>query len=452
MWTEEEEYLTLSLMIVLDVKKTLPWIVFLIFFAVLNETMFNVSTPAIAAEFGLSPTGVSWMMTTFIVFFGVGSVVFGRLSDLFSLKRLITIGVLIYAAGSLVGFCFQGSYPLILTARALQGIGGSAIPALVMVIVARYFAPEVRGALFGSIGSIIAVALGLGPVFGGFVSGTFHWTWLFLVPLVTLAGVPFLNKLLPDETHPPGHIDLLGAALMTLGLGSLIIWLTYPDWTWLTVGLALMALFVVRIYRAKEPFIQPDLLGNVPFRRGVVTSLFLFGVVIGVFFILPLMLNKLQGLDSTAIGLLLFPGAISGVFFGPVSGRLADARGNRFVVWIGVTLVVVSLVTAAFLLKQNPWVLSGALLFTYVGFSFLQTGLINAVSQTLPVEETGVGMGLFNLVAILAGALGTAAVAKILEAQILSYDGILLVFAGAAAAAGSWYASTLKRSALPSAG
>ena len=148
-------------MYTLDVKKTLPWILYLIFFAVLNETVFNVSTPAITAQYGLTPTGVSWMMTTFIVFFGVGSVIFGRLSDLFSLKRLISIGIVVYAAGSLLGFGGQTSYPVVLVARALQGIGGSAIPALVMVIVARYFAPEVRGRLFGSIGAIVSVALGL---------------------------------------------------------------------------------------------------------------------------------------------------------------------------------------------------------------------------------------------------------------------------------------------------
>ena len=107
----------------LDVKKTLPWILFLIFFAVLNETVFNVSIPAIALQYGLSPTGVSWMMTTFIVFFGVGSVVFGRLSDLFSLKRLIVVGIVIYASGSLMGFLFQFSYPLVIVARVEEQMG-----------------------------------------------------------------------------------------------------------------------------------------------------------------------------------------------------------------------------------------------------------------------------------------------------------------------------------------
>ena len=79
----------------IDARKALPWIVFLVFFGVLNETVFNVSTPAIARQYTLSPSGVSWVMTTFIVFFGLGSVIYGKLSDIFSLKRLIVIGVLV---------------------------------------------------------------------------------------------------------------------------------------------------------------------------------------------------------------------------------------------------------------------------------------------------------------------------------------------------------------------
>ncbi len=436
----------------LDVKKTLPWILFLIFFAVLNETVFNVSVPAIAQQYSLTPTGVSWMMTTFIVFFGVGSVIFGRLSDLFSLKKLIIWGVVTYATGSLVGFLFQAWYPLVIVGRGLQGIGGSAIPALVMVVVARYFAPEVRGALFGSIGSIVSVALGVGPVIGGFVAGSLHWTYLFLLPLATLAAIPFLAKELPEEESRPGKVDLIGATLMTLGIGSFIVYLTYPEWPWIVASVALLAGFAVRILLAKEPFIHPALFANRPFSAGVVTSLFLFGVFIGIFFLLPLLFHKVHNLDTSTIGLILFPGAISGVLFGPIGGRLADKRGNRFVMLIGVGLVAASFVATAFLLGVSPWYISGVLLLTYVGFSFLQTGLINSVSQTLSEEDTGVGMGMFNLVGILAGAIGTAAVAKILEAGLLSFEGILLSFALAVAVAGTWYALTLRRpSTLPEA-
>jgi len=85
-----------------DHRKLVPWIVYLIFFAVLNETVFNVSTPMIAKQFALTPSGVSWMMTIFMVFFGIGSVIYGRLADIFSLRALILVGVLIYSAGSVM--------------------------------------------------------------------------------------------------------------------------------------------------------------------------------------------------------------------------------------------------------------------------------------------------------------------------------------------------------------
>lgn len=434
-------------MISLDVKKTLPWILFLIFFAVLNETVFNISIPVIQKDFSLSPTGVSWMMTSFIVFFGVGSVVFGRLSDLFSLKRLIMMGVVIYNIGSLVGFIGQTSYAAVLVGRSLQGIGCSAIPALVMVIVARYFAPEVRGQLFGSIGSIIAVALGVGPVFGGFVTQYLHWTWLFLVPLATLVALPALNKILPSEERKPGGIDFLGAALIIVGLGSLIVFLTYPEWPWLVGGLALLALFIVRILTTKEPFVDPKLFTRGPYLAGVLTALGLWAILIGFFFVMPILFKNLKSLDSQSISLLLFPGAISGVFFGPISGRVADKKGNRFALILGTVLTVVGLFTAALLLAFNEWFVSAALLLVYIGFSFLQTGLINAVSQTLPEHETGVGMGVFNLIGILAGAVGTALVARAIEVKLLDYTGLLMVLAGGTLVVVGLYTVTLKKPA-----
>ncbi|MBO0783430.1 MAG: MFS transporter, partial [Ktedonobacteraceae bacterium] len=129
----------------MKVKKLVPWIIYLIFFAVLNETVFNVSTPLIAKQFSLTPSGVSWMMTIFMIFFGIGSVIYGKLSDIYSLRRLIITGIVIYSLGSIMGFALQLSYPLVIVARAIQGMGASAIPALIFVVVARSFAEAERG-------------------------------------------------------------------------------------------------------------------------------------------------------------------------------------------------------------------------------------------------------------------------------------------------------------------
>jgi DHA2 family metal-tetracycline-proton antiporter-like MFS transporter len=152
------------------------------------------------------------------------------------------------------------------------------------------------------------------------------------------------------------------------------------------------------------------------------------------------MLHKIHGLDTGKIGLVLFPGAISSVFVGPWAGSLADRKGNPFVVAIGLSLVLASMVLMAFFLGVSYLVIGTALLLTNVGFAFFQTAMANSVSQTLGQHETGIGMGVFNLVGIISGALGTALVGKVLDggwletpflptvSQGYTYSNLMLLF------------------------
>jgi DHA2 family metal-tetracycline-proton antiporter-like MFS transporter len=403
----------------MNANKLVPWIIYLIFFAVLNETVFNVSTPLIAKQFSLTPAGVSWMMTIFLVFFGIGSVIYGKLSDIYSLRSLIIIGIVIYNIGSIMGFALQFSYPLVIVARAIQGIGASAIPALIFVVAARYFADAERGKIFGFITSTISLAIGLGPVVGGFVAGTFHWSYLFLISLLILIALPFLRRRLPQEPRREGTVDIPGATLVALTVGALVVFLNFSEWYYLAAFALMLVLFILRMRTASDPFIKPSLFKNAKFRTGVVVGFCLFSIVIGFLFLIPLMLNDIYALNASQIGLILFPGAISSVVFGPIGGNLADRKGNNFVVSIGLLLLIASMILISFLMGVSPLVVAAALLLTYVGFSLSQTAMINSVSQTLPEHETGVGMGLFNLVSIISGALGTALVGKILSGKWL---------------------------------
>jgi MFS transporter, DHA2 family, metal-tetracycline-proton antiporter len=407
-----------------DRGKLVPWIIYLIFFAVLNETVFNVSTPMIARQFALTPSGVSWMMTIFMVFFGIGSVIYGKLADIFSLRTLILVGVVIYNVGSILGFALQSSYPLVIAARAIQGAGGSAIPALVFVVVARYFDPSERGKIFGFITSMISFAIGLGPVIGGFVSGTLSWSWLFLIPVLMLVAIPFLNRELPRESRREGTVDVLGAALVALAVGALIVFLNFSRWYYLAAFLGLVSLLVVRIRTARDPFIQPSLFANARFRSGMIVGFCLFAIVIGTIFLIPLMLADVYRLTTAQIGLILFPGAMSSVVFGPIAGTLSDRRGTSFVVAVGLGFLVASIVILSFLLSVSALVVAAALLLTYSGFSLFQTAMMNAVSQTLAEHETGIGMGLFNLVGIISGAVGTALVGKVLTGGWLDFPAV----------------------------
>jgi DHA2 family metal-tetracycline-proton antiporter-like MFS transporter len=418
------------------------WLTYLIFFAVLNETVFNVSTPTIAAQFGLSAASVSWVMTIFMVFFGIGSVIYGKLADLYSLRRLIEFGTWLYCAASLFGFLVRDSYPLVVIARGLQAMGASAIPALCFVCIARYVPEAGRGKVFGFITSIISVSIGIGPVIGGLVSGQLHWALLFLMPLPTLIALPFLRKALPVEPSREGRVDVIGALLVAGTVGLLVLYLNFVTTAYLVALVVTAAAMVLWLRHCAHPFIDPALFRNLRFRSGIFVGMTLFSVALGVFFLIPLMLTAVHALSTDQIGLLLFPGAISAVWFGPFAGGLADKRGNVFVVTIGVLLLAGSMALMALLLGFTYWVVLVAMFANYAGFTMYQTAMVNAVSQTLPPEQSGIGMGLFNLISIVSGALGATIVGKTLDGQWLdrglvslsrnsegfAYSDILVVF------------------------
>lgn len=399
-------------------KKVVPWIIYVIFFSVINETVFNVSTPSIAEQFNLEPSEVSWVVTICILMFGIGTVIYSKLADIYSMRKLMILGILTYVGGSAIGFIFQSWYLAVIFGRAVQGAGGAAIPALVMILVAKHFSQEERGKLFGIITSIVSLAVGIGPVIGGFVSAHFHWSFLFFISLFTLVSIPAFNKLLPKESEGNGKMDIPGGILLAIGVSTLIVFFTEMNIWFLVVSVVFLIWFVFHIRRVDSPFVEPSLFKNNVYRSGLLIGFLVFCTVFGILFIIPLMLNKIYGLSTDTIGLVMFPGAISGVFFGTLAGNLTVKQGSHKVVYLGLGLISVSLLLVSVLIGQWVWLLATSLILMYIGFSFLQTALAESITQILPPQEIGVGMGFYNLTSCLAGSIGTAIIAKIVEVLI----------------------------------
>ncbi|WP_245596741.1 MFS transporter [Shimazuella kribbensis] len=425
-----------------NMQRLVPWIVYIIFFAVLNETVFNVSTPNIASQFKLNPSQVSWIITIFIIFFGMGSVIYGKLSDAFSIKKLITFGILLYSISSVIGFAFHNSYPIVIVSRALQGAGASAIPALVMIIIARYYSKEQRGKLFGIITSVVSFAIGIGPVLGGYISGTYHWSYLFIIPVFSLVALPFFHRILPNEQSSGGKLDIIGTILMGIVVSSLILYLTETHWFYIPVFFVALIWFIFHIRRVKNPFVEPALFSNRLYRNALIIGFLIFSTVMGMMFVLPLMFDELYQLNTQTIGLIMFPGAFSAVIFGTVAGNLTVKKGSHFVVYLGLGLITLSLFLQASVIGLWVWFIGMALIIQYIGFSFLQTALIESVTNILPNKQIGVGMGFYNLISFVSGAIGTALVSRAMESSILKiaihplisnpnaylYSNIMLIF------------------------
>lgn len=122
-------------------KGAFAWLGFLVFFSVLNETVFNVALPDIARQFHVEPSTANWVNTGFMLSFAIGSFVYGKISDLYGIKKMLIIGIVTYGSGSMLGLAAHACLPAVIAARFIQGAGASAIPALVMVMIVRYSMP-----------------------------------------------------------------------------------------------------------------------------------------------------------------------------------------------------------------------------------------------------------------------------------------------------------------------
>ena len=394
-------------------KITFP-LSFIIFFSVLNGMMFQVAIPDISAEYNLLPSEVSWVMTGYILVFAVGALIYGKLADIYPAKRLITIGLVLMNAGSVLGL-FSTWYPMLIIARLIQAGGGAAIPALAMIVVTRYFPANLRGNMLGIIASTVALAAGLGPIMGGFISDMFSWKYLFLFSLATIFAIPSLRSILPAEKKMPDTFDSLGAVLIGGGSSSLLIFVTMGNKWFLAASVIMTGYFLFHIKKAANPFVSPSLFSNKHYRNTVITTFLSIGSVFGMLFMVPIMLRDLLGLSSNSIGLTLFPGAMSAVLVGVIGGRLSDRKGSRFVVYLGSAILTAGFLALSTVAGQKAWVVASALIISYAGFALLQSSLPHTISISLSKEQTGIGMGIYNLLFFVSGAFSTAGIGRLLD-------------------------------------
>lgn len=427
-------------------SKTIVWLSFLAFFSVLNETIFNVSLPDIATQFSIAPSFANWVNTSFMLTFAIGTAVYGKMSDLYGTKKLLLFGLWLYGTGSFIGVLFHLWYPGVLAARLIQGAGVSAVPALIMVIIARHMDTEHQGKAFGMVGSMVACGEGIGPVIGGVVTEYLHWFMLFLLPMMTLLTIPFFMRTMPDETPIKGKPDIIGVSLLSVGIVAFTLFTTTYYLGLLVACVLLFIAFGLRIRQAEQPFIEPDLFGKRTFIIGVLTGSLLLGTVAGYVSMVPYMMKEVHQLATSLIGIgVLFPGTVSVVLFGIIGGILVDKSGTAFTMLLGLCMIGTSFLIVSLFPDQTPWLVSGTMVLTFGGLSFVKTVISASVAGALSSEESGSGMGLLNFACFLAEGIGVATVGGLMtkpwlaspllptvtKANAFHYSNLVLIFIAA---------------------
>ncbi|MFZ3579689.1 MFS transporter [Virgibacillus sp. DJP39] len=394
-------------------KKIIFLMCSVLLFSVMNGTMFMIAVPDIAKSFSLLPSQVSWVVTGYIILYAIGALMYGKLADIYPLKTLLTVGLSLFAFGSILGF-FSPTFLMVVLSRMVQATGASSILALAFIVPSRYFWKE-RGRVLGVVSSTMAFASGIGPVIGGFVAGALNWQFLFLISALVLITIPFFRIWMPEEEKKDGKVDILGAVFIALAVATLILFITLLTWWYIVISVVFFCFFTWRIVTSNNPFIRPELFKNAAYRTTIITGFFAVMTMMGMMFIMPLMLSEVNGLSSLLIGLTLFPGAMVAAFMGKWAGFLTDKQGSKQVVYIAFGLMVSGFFLLSTLTGSETWLISTIIIISFIAFPFIQTATADLISTVLPRNEIGVGMGIYNLVNFMSGAFGGAIIGKILD-------------------------------------
>lgn len=353
-------------------------------------------------------------MSAYLLVYAVGTIIYGRLADAFSLKHLIAYGLILFSLGSLIGL-FAPHYWVILIGRVLQAAGAAVIPAISEIIPVRYFPPESRGRAFGIVMTGLAIGSALGPVVAAFVMSVLNWQWLFCMPLFALLTVPYYFKHLNDKPSGAAGIDWPGGGLFACATALLLLAVTNASWMYAGGFLVLFMLFLARIRTAPEPFITPELLRNKPFVSGLAVMFVTTGIGFALVFLSPQLLANVNRLEPGLLGFALVPAAIATALLGRLGGALADRKGHLFLYFLATSLLAVSFMLMSTFAGMSPVLIAVALIFGNVGQSFLSISLSIAVSRSLPQEQTGVGMGLTAMLSFIASAFASGIYAGIID-------------------------------------
>ena len=324
-----------------------------VFMLLLDITIVNVALPDIQADLGASLSGLQWVIDVYALTLAALLLTSGTIADIVGRKVVFATGIVVFTAGSLA--CgLAPTIEFLVTARAVQGVGGAIMFATSLALLAQAFPPRERGVAFGVFGAVTGVSVAVGPVLGGLLTSGISWHWIFYVNIpvgiaalaVTIWGV--------DESKAPGvhRIDWLGCVSFSAALAFLVFGLirSHADgWDSLTVAVSLVlaavliVAFVIVERVVAQPMIDASLLRVPTFNGGLVAAWAISASMFSVLTYLVIYLQSIMGYSALEAGLRFLP--FSGVVFvaAGVAGRLSDIVPIRWLIAPGFVLVAVGL-------------------------------------------------------------------------------------------------------------
>ncbi|WP_156376696.1 DHA2 family efflux MFS transporter permease subunit [Yonghaparkia sp. Root332] len=413
---------------------------------IVDSTIVNVAVPSIVDELGITSTEVQWVQESYTLVFAALLLVFGTLGDRFGRRRMLVIGVVIFALAS-VWAAFADSGSTLIMARVVQGVGGAMILPSTLSTLNATFQGRERGIAFAVWGSTIGGMAAVGPLLGGWLTTDYSWRWAFgiNVPLGLLILVGLMLFVPATRAEHPPAIDVVGALLSIVASGSLVFgliegrtygwWFTEEglvlgDWEWpldvspipfafalaVIAGAAFVAWGLRREREGRSTMLAFGLLRIPSFRNGNIAALIVSMGEFGIILSLPLWLQNVLGYDALQTGTVLL--ALAGGSFlasgagGSLSGKVAAVS----IVRVGIALEIAGLIVIGLVIAVDTpwWAIAVGLLVYGMGVGLATAQLTGVVLQDVPVAASGQASGTQSTARQLGSALGIAVLGTVL--------------------------------------
>jgi MFS family permease len=432
------------------VRKWIPMLILASaqFVMVLDSSVMNVAISQIVDDLDTSIAGVQTAITLYTLVMAAFMLLGAKLGDMLGRNRAFVIGLAIYGVGSLVTALSPNLTVLLLGWSGVEGFGAVLVVPAIAALTAASYEGKDRALAYALLGGIAAVAVAAGPLIGGWVTTQFTWRYVFAAETVVVIGILFLRGQIaraPDPERRP-RLDIVGVALSSCGLG-LVVFAILRSSVWGFVaprsaptingtqitplgfsvvpfmvlgGLGLLWGFVAweqrRAIRGQDQLLDTGLLELPQLRAGLSTLVGQQLVLMGTFFVIPVYLQVVLGLDAFETGKRLLPLSAAMLVFALLGPRIAARRSPRMVACAGLVAVsigaLVMLGTLDVALNETGFKLALALIGAGAGLLASQLG--NIIMSAVAPTKTSEAGGLQGTAQNLGSSLGTAIIGAVL--------------------------------------
>jgi EmrB/QacA subfamily drug resistance transporter len=400
-----------------------------VFMLLLDITIVNVALPDIQVELDASLSDLQWVIDSYALSLAALLLTAGSLADLYGRRRVFAIGTVIFTLGSIACGASQDIF-FLQVSRAFQGIGGAAMFATALALLASAFHGKDRGTAFGVFGAVTGVAVAVGPVLGGVLTSGLSWRWIFFVNIPICVVALSVTALRVQESRDPraGRPDWFGFVSFSLALGALVYGLIEAGQTsWseqkvvvsLVASAVLLVVFLVSQVVQEHPMFDLSLLRKPTFTGGLIAA---FGVSASIFSLLTFLVIYVQNVlgysaVETGVRFLFLSGA--SFFAAAIAGRATEHVPVKWLIGPGFLVLGVGLLLILGIQDDSSWThLIPGLIVSGVGVGLINPPLASTAVGVVSVDRAGMASGVNSTFRQVGIATGIAALGSIFSQQV----------------------------------